>query len=190
MTSASRGPLGPAYNLQLIGVDPGLRDTGIVECLFYNEDPSYDTYLEKGEQLVLSHATAEDIWGELLFLIAERAEKTEWRTVIYVEKYLDRGTSFGTHGRMRELETQLRLLAQKSPILQKAGSLSFVNNTGVKKIITNKVLTALQLDTFTTASNHQDLKSAARIALYGAAKDKELNPFIYKALCSAQGVAF
>jgi hypothetical protein len=52
-------------------------------------------------------------------------------------------------------------------------------NTGVKKTIKRPLMELLGCWAFTTTTHHQDLRSAARIALYGMVKNDTLNQVLY-----------
>ena len=67
---------------------------------------------------------------------------------------------------MLELIQQLRQLLPDAKVIK---------NTAVKKLVPPPLLDMLQLYYFSQASHHQDLRSAARIALLGMMKDPDLN---------------
>jgi hypothetical protein len=50
-----------------------------------------------------------------------------------------------------------------------------LNNTGVKKVVRQPLMELLGVWKFSTTTHHQDLRSAARIALLGMLKHQELN---------------
>jgi hypothetical protein len=50
-----------------------------------------------------------------------------------------------------------------------------VRNTGVKQVVPQELMQLLKVWTFSTATNHDDLRAAARIGLYGMAKVPALN---------------
>ena len=91
-------------------------------------------------------------------------------THIFVEQYRDRGTVFNTHATMRQLETLIRSTIPESKL---------IDNTGIKKIVTSEMMKLLDVWDFDQKTHHQDLRSAARIALYGALKDEKLNRVLY-----------
>ena len=47
----------------------------------------------------------------------------------------------------------------------------FLPNMGIKRVITQDLMELLEVWSFTTATHHQDLRAAARIALLGMVKD-------------------
>lgn len=62
-----------------------------------------------------------------------------------------------------------------------------LNNMGIKKVITRPMMEVLGMWSFKTKTNHQDLRSAARILLYGMTKDEEFNHMLYMMLARATG---
>jgi len=57
-------------------------------------------------------------------------------------------------------------------------SATFLNNMGVKKIVTVPLMQLLEVYNFDTPTHHQDLRSAARILLFGMIKDPVLNKLL------------
>ena len=143
--------------ITLIGIDPGIVDTGAV------------TFILDTEHLVLI-VSAGKLPGSDPAPIEEYVKlNTRDQTFTFVEAYRDRGTVFNTHGTMRQIEAALR---RSLPGVQ------ILDNTGVKKVVTKSLMQLLGCWDFPTVTHHQDLRSAARIALYGALKDPELNSFL------------
>lgn len=156
-----------------MGIDPGLVDTGIVTL-------EYDlSYQRRGIQLQYTTITMthDDAGKPELEFAAERvvewvARNEGWDNIdhVFVEKYVDRGTSYATNTGMRMFESVLRSAIAtewgKPPLL--------VDNTGSKKVIRPRLLKLLKLNDF-KATHHQDLQAAARILIWGMLKDPELN---------------
>jgi hypothetical protein len=93
---------------------------------------------------------------------------------IFVERYEDRGTVFGTHADMRKMESALMTaLGRRRATL--------LSNTGVKKVITDPMLDAFGL-LHVQSTNHRDLQAAARIGIQGALRVPEYNSVIYQYL--------
>lgn len=90
--------------------------------------------------------------------------------VMWLEAYRPRGTAFGQDGPMLALQTLIRrgLLGIK-----------VLDNMGIKKVVKQPLMEALGLWKFQTPTNHQDLRSAARIMLLGALKEDYLNKVLY-----------
>lgn len=145
--------------ITLIGIDPGIVDTGAVTMTL---DPM---------RLTLS-VVSEKLQGGLPEPIEQYVQrKTRERTLTFVEKYRDRGTVFNTHGTMRNIESAVQRALPNAVLL---------DNTGVKKVVTKSLMQLLDCWDFPTATNHQDIRSAARIALYGGLKDPEINGLLTK----------
>jgi hypothetical protein len=140
--------------ITLVGIDPGIVDTGAVT---FSLDP---------ERLTLD-VSAEKLLGSDPEPIEEYVKRnTRGRTVTFVEAYRDRGTVFNTHGTMRQIEAALR---------RSLPGVEILDNTGVKKVVTKPLMQLLNCWDFPTVTHHQDLRSAARIALYGGLKNQEIN---------------
>ena len=141
------------------GVDPGLIHTGIVTAV-------WDT-TAKSIHLHTSLLTGCDPADIALHLPLGGPG-----TRIWVEDYRVR-SSFNTDVRM--LKAVQALKAYKP-------SIQLLNNMGVKKIVTRDLMEVFQLWAFNTPTHHQDLRSAARIMLYGMLKTDALNGVITQAL--------
>ena len=144
--------------LTLIGIDPGLVHTGVVMI-------KIDTI--KNIHRVEHKIVESDNPAETAAWV--RRHDVSNQAYIYIEKYLDRGTVFNTHSRMRVFEQELKRALPTAKL---------VDNTGAKKIVTRELMKLLDVWKFPT-TNHRDLQAAARIALFGALKDTELNRVLY-----------
>ena len=140
------------------GIDPGLVNTGVVRMIIHTDkrmvliEPS--VYVGIPADTIRTNFNGED--------------------TVFVEAYRQR-SHFSEDTEMLE---GIRELMSKLPKKSK-----LLDNSGVKKIITEEMLHVLNLRKFPgAASNHQDVKSAARIMLLGMAKDPELNPILYQML--------
>jgi hypothetical protein len=146
--------------VHISGVDPGLVNTGIVGITLDSDKKTIRVlhHVLQGTDLdaALRHFTYPSLMAD---------------SRIFIEKYRDRGTSFTTHSEMRAFETKLKGVLPQSVVL---------DNTGVKKVVTGKMLDAIVGKLPTT--NHRDLESAARIAIAGALKDPVDNRVFYEAL--------
>lgn len=145
--------------ITLIGIDPGLVDSGAV------------TFKIDTAKLALT-VSAEKLVGSDPAPIEDYLKRHSTKdTLTFVEAYRDRGTSFSTHKVMREIEAALR---RSQP------GIVVLDNTGVKKVVSPALMRMLDCWTFSTVTNHQDLRSAARIALYGGLKNPDINDFLTK----------
>jgi hypothetical protein len=143
--------------ITLNGIDPGIVDTGAV------------TFFLDTERLTLD-VKAEKLLGSDPEPIEEYVKRnTRTQTLTFVEAYRDRGTVFNTHGTMRNIEAALR---------RSLPGVEILDNTGVKKVVTKPLMQLLDCWDFPTVTHHQDIRSAARIALYGGLKDPEINSYL------------
>jgi hypothetical protein len=152
--------------ITLNGIDPGIVDTGAV------------TFYLDTEHLTLA-VTAEKLLGSDPEPIeAYVTYHSGDRTLTFVEAYRDRGTVFNTHGTMRNIEAALR---------RSLPGVEILDNTGVKKVVTKPLMQLLGCWDFPTVTHHQDLRSAARIALYGGLKDSEINSLLTRIVMKQLG---
>ena len=154
--------------ITLTGVDPGIVHSGVVLVALDTYHKTITVYtkvvagvehapliVEAANQLMAAH-------------VAAIAPTTANHHHMYIEQYLDRGSTFGTHKEMRKTEVLLTKSFPKAKL---------VSNTGVKKVITRDAMRLFGAHDF-PKTHHQDLESALRIALYGAAKDNVLNLYL------------
>jgi hypothetical protein len=137
----------------VIGIDPGLVDTGVVSLWFR---PAVRKIMV--EHAVIGVPTAIEVKMWL----------AQWPVPyrnVFIEAYRPR-QRLGTDTRMLELESDLRHVLPGA---------RFLPNMGVKRIITQDLMEMLEVWRFSTTTHHQDLRSAARIALLGMVKDDDLN---------------
>ena len=87
---------------------------------------------------------------------------------VFIEGYRSR-SNFAHDAEMITAVQTLKRLIPRSTAL---------DNMGVKKIITPDLMKVLGVWTFTLQTNHQDLRSAARIALFGMVKEDEYNTLL------------
>lgn len=135
----------------VVGVDPGLVHTGVVAFRFSPglRRVQVDTFLVSGPDAasVRTIATA------------------RLPASVFIEGYRPR-SHLSSDKRMQQAVTEMHRALPQSRVL---------DNTGVKKVVRKGLMELLQVWNFHTVSHHQDLRSAARIALYGMLKDEQLN---------------
>ena len=142
---------------QVIGVDPGLVDTGVVSMLF---DETHRTItvrhtVVKGPDVGAAHDWIKQV-------------DPEQQAHVFIEKYIPR----------QRLNTDDRMVkAEQSFALGLANS-TLVRNTGSKQTVKPTLMELLGVWRFATSTHHQDLRSAARIALYGMMKVPSLNAWL------------
>lgn len=155
MASASDGPV------CLVGIDPGLVNTGVVAI---DIDPEHET-------VDVRHAVVSGSLTDQLKIIVALLSMLDADSHVFIEAFRERGNMYSQDTQMRAMLTELKRLVPRA---------SVIDNTGVKKIITPHVASAFGVVRFATKTHHQDLESAARIALYGAVKDERLNRLVFK----------
>ena len=143
--------------MHIIGIDPGIVDSGAVSMQFDKRARVLDI-----DWLVVQNANS----ASGPEFIAEWIEHYGGKPSVFVEKYNPR-PGMPTNAKMVELEHSLKLALPKGA--------AFINNMGVKQVITRELMMLLNVWTYTHVTHHQDLRAAARIGLYGAVKDDELN---------------
>lgn len=140
--------------ITIVGVDPGLVNTGVVGLIF---SPA------TRRVAVLDVAILGiDVFPTVEFVQRIRADR------VFIEAYRPR-SHFDTDARMGEGVNKLRRAIKGSVTL---------NNTGVKQVVRQPLMELLHCWSFNTRTNHQDLRSAARIAILGMLKDPELNELL------------
>lgn len=135
----------------VVGVDPGLVHTGVVNLLFDHRKRSV-TVLDT----VVNGLAPNDVQ----IAVAKFGVKPH----IFIEGYRPR-SNLTPDRRMQDGVTRIR---------QATGG-KVLDNMGVKKIVKKSLMDLLGVWSFSTVTHHQDLRSAARIALLGMLKDEELN---------------
>lgn len=140
----------------VVGVDPGIVDTGIVVYRFFPNE-----HMLEVKSVVLHGAKAIDVFRAI-------SDNVRNAPSVFIEKYRPR-SNFGTDSAMTEFQAQLKQMMPKAKLL---------NNTGVKSVVTQRLLETLHSWDFDIPTHHQDLRSAARIAILGMMKDEELNELL------------
>ena len=149
---------------RFVGVDPGLVDTGVVAI-----------HIDTLARTFAPVATlAKGLDTEELTRAIERTWSPgyTYSHFTFIEKYRPR-SHFNTDNRMLEGVREFSKVVDNPVVL---------DNTGVKKIVLPNVMKTLGLWQFSTSSHHQDLRSAAAIALLGMIKNGRLNALLYDIL--------
>ena len=148
--------------VQLIGIDPGLVHTGCV---------SITLHPDLGAFQLRSHVVAGlDVQQVKRWVMLVDAYQALVHSEIFIEAYRPR-SHFDSDAAMGAAVKEMKQALPGSKTLL---------NTGVKKIVTPELMKVMNIWTFSQRTNHQDLRSAARIAVYGGLKDPEINPVITK----------
>jgi hypothetical protein len=146
--------------VNVVGVDPGLVHTGLVSFTFSPETST----------LVVKHGVVDGLDADVAALKVGAMLDPYPMTIadIFIEWYRPR-SGFSTNERM----------VQANADFKRALNGTLVKNAGVKKIVSKDLLKLVHADTFGTTTHHQDLRSAARIALLGMMLDPTLNRVLF-----------
>jgi hypothetical protein len=136
----------------VVGVDPGLVHTGVVQLCFRPE---------RQHITISSHAVVGCKADEVQRIVTHAGLKPD---AIFIEGYRPR-SNLNSDKRMVEGVAEIRKATKGTVLL----------NTGVKKVVKKSLMELLGVWSFSTVTNHQDLRSAARIALLGMLKDEQMN---------------
>lgn len=146
-------------NPTLIGIDPGVIHTGIIKMDFQ----------PLNQRILLSHAVSYGLdVRRLQQAIATLPSHVADRTDVVIEGYRSRSNLQHDHNMIAAVREMQQLL--------KATAL---DNMGIKQVIKKPLMELLGAWKWSTPTNHQDLRSAARIALLYAFKDAQLNDLIF-----------
>jgi len=146
------------HSTHIVGVDPGLVHTGVVSMLFMPGTKRVRV-LHKAVLGTDAHAVAD--WINL-----DAGGKT-FRPDIWIEGYRSR-SNLSSDARMIKAVADMRAVTRGKVL----------DNTGVKKVVKQPTMELLGVWNFATPTHHQDLRSAARIAILGMLKDPDQNRLI------------
>ncbi len=134
----------------VIGIDPGLVHTGLVRIELL---PDLRRYW-------VEHEVVSGINLDLIEGWCQRRPAD----AIFVEAYRPRSN----------FNTDAEMIVGVRTLVKRLGATA-LDNTGVKKVVGQPLMELLGAWKYSTTTNHQDLRSAARIGLYGLLKDPEWN---------------
>lgn len=148
------------HNPTVIGVDPGLVHTGVVMLDFEPEIRclTVEHRVIDGLDAPAAAAAVMDMTGYDSFATIDT----------FIEWYRPR-SGFSQDERMVQANNDFRSALH--------GKL--LRNTGVKKVVTKELMELCRVWSFNTKTHHQDLRSAARIALLGMLLDPALNQVLF-----------
>lgn len=140
----------------VVGIDPGLVDTGVVSMVF---KPNLKT-------LIIEHTVlpGTDFSG----LVDWIYQPGRSRPTVFVEKYRPR----------LKLDSDVRMVQAEQELRRALPDAQFLQNMGVKRVIPQTLMEVFGVWSWPTVTHHQDLRSAARIALLGMVKEPRLNAVI------------
>lgn len=151
--------------MEIVGIDPGLVHTGAV---LIRPLAHVKTIEIAHEAIAGADQVATDRW-----LTSVSLRQKPWTPgkgpMIFIEGYRPRG-NFGTNDRMVQAIGNFKTQFPYAKV---------INNTGVKQVVRQPVMELLGVWKFSTPTHHQDLRSAARIGIYGALKNEVLNRLLF-----------
>jgi len=139
----------------LAGVDPGIVHTGVV-LLTIDKDQRC---------VVVDH---EAVPGSDVTRVQQFLGGLRNTAHVFIEGYKPRSV-YDTDARMAKAVNEIKAGLPTATVLL---------NTGVKKVVKQPLMELLGCWKFSTPTHHQDLRSAARIALLGALKQEHTNRLI------------
>ena len=145
----------------IVGIDPGIVNTGIV-AYFINPQDRYIFI----KHTAIEGCKTDDILS-FLSMYLDLATTRPW-TYMFVEAYRPRS----------HFDTDARMGAAVNEIKKMGPEVYALDNSGVKNVVSRALLDLLHSWHFTTKSNHQDIRSAARIAVLGMLKNEHLNQLL------------
>ena len=143
-------------SLQVFGIDPGIVHTGLVEL-------NWDFH---NQELRITARSVDGVTEQSVIELRRCIQRRVWRkSNIIVEEYRPK-SHFSSDTKMVEGQAMLKLHLPSAKI---------INNSGVKSIVTKELLQLLDLYDWSTTTHHNDLRSAARIALLAMLRDERAN---------------
>lgn len=133
----------------VVGIDPGLVHTGCVRLVFD----------QLHQAIELSHLVVDG-----LDIPAVQAWVQD-REHVFIEGYRPR----------HNLSSDQRMVAGVADMRRGIPGSTVLNNTGVVRVVPMQLMQLLGTWDWPQSTHHQDLRSAARIALLGMMKDPHLN---------------
>lgn len=138
----------------VVGIDPGLVHTGVVVMQFDRDNKTVVV-----QPHVIAGPDAQ----------ATAAAINNPKAHVFIEGYRPR-SNFGTDQNMVTAVADIK----------RATHGNVLNNTGVKRVVKQELMELLGVWRFSAVTHHQDLRSAARIALLGMLKDDHLNQLLFE----------
>ena len=138
----------------VVGIDPGLVHTGCVRMLFDTQRRTISVGSTAVDGLTLEDVTA---WVN--------SDLGYPAPVVFIEGYRPR----------HNLAPDQRMVAAVADLKTRLPHAQVLNNTGVKRVVPPQLMTLLGVWDWDLTTHHQDLRSAARIALLGMMKSSSLN---------------
>lgn len=159
----------------LIGIDPGIVDTGVVALRLDSTNKTWTiqykvwhvvTYRDPSNQNAIRLNTH---FQDGLRSFVEH-EETLAPVFVGVEGYRQRGNNMRQDQDMLYMVQAIHKLVPGSQI---------IDNTGIKNVVTRDMLKLFGVARFNVATNHADLVSAARVALKLGISITPINEILY-----------
>jgi predicted ATPase len=162
--------------LTLIGIDPGIVDSGAVAVtLDFEKRTVYITtklwsyVTERSKTNKQKIIVSEKFLDELREFAQWLRRDTKGPVFVGIEGYRPRGFNIDQDARMTDLVQTINRNLPQSKV---------VDNTGIKKVVKQGLLDMMNLSRFKRGGNHSDLKSAARVALVLGIKNEGMNALL------------
>ena len=156
----------PIGKYVIVGIDPGIVNTGIVVYHIYPNirliSVAHTAIVGCDVQDIMAFLEQHSMIGPL-----------SW-TYLFVEAYRPRS----------HFDTDARMGAAVNDIKRMGTNIYALDNSGVKNVVSRALLELLNSWNFSTKSNHQDVRSAARIAILGMLKNETLNRLLARVVLS------
>lgn len=145
----------------VVGIDPGLVDTGVVRMVFH----------QAKQVVTVSHFVVDDADAVAVKLWVQ-GNPYHLPANVFIEKYVPR----------MKLNSDVRMVQLEQDLKRELKGARLLPNMGVKRVVPQQLMELIGVWKFPTTTHHQDLRSAARIALFGMMKDPELNAVLTAAV--------
>lgn len=126
-------------------------------------------FVPDAQKIVVRHEAIAGADAQAVRAWVIRHQKYNPPANIFIEAYRPR-SHFATDKRMVEAVAEIKKGLSKAKVL---------DNTGVKTVVKRALMEACGVWKFSTPTHHDDLRSAARIALLGMLKDEEMNHLLF-----------
>lgn len=157
--------------LTLLGLDPGVADTGFVAVSLDYDRRVWDVWFKVWSNVIDRHGFNVSVKGSYLDELADTQENFRGHGPSFtgVEGYRPRGKN------SRQDEEMTQLVQASRSVMRGA---KIIDNTGIKKVVTESTLKLFKMSRFNQGTNHADLKSAARVALKAGIDVDEVNTLL------------
>lgn len=159
--------------LTLIGIDPGIRDTGAVAIRLDSKAKTWSIHHQVWNDVskIEKNVVIIDPLFKRQVALFVKNEEDAAPTFVGIEGFRQRG-------RNQKQDKQMLYMVQKIKELLPGSQV--VDNTGIKNVVTEDMLRLFKVNRFRVNTNHSDLKSASRVALKVAIGIPILNQMIYQ----------